>query len=471
MVDLNLPSNPISVLLVEDDAGSRQLVRYALEAHDPFISYDISEAGDLASAGRLLGERKFDNIILDLELPDSKGLETLRSIKKIEPDVPVVVLSAISDHETAVESIRHGADYYIVKGDMLREMLGRSICFSIERNRRKFNSEDQDKLQGHVDRLQCQIREIQESLTDQISSNEFSEQSIRQLNAEYEQLFDILPAMIWQINKHGKIIRVNGPAAEIIGKKSEDLIGEDFYSLFAASDEHVRLKHGLILQDGTGSEESMEAYKSIDGSFECHLTEVVPQRDKSGAINGLVIMARNPVPKRDAAKTPTQKSVPADHAKTLKEKFSPDSRFMARQAGAVRVENPDRPQRQYSGKVLVVDPDSLNRMLIGSHLKGSGLDVDFAVSGLEAIDKSREVEFDLVLTAFSMPELDGLEVVHRLRQDGYKSPVIVMTSDYAAENIGKIKQAGGTDHIFKPINKKDIFAVFDKHMAIGASAE
>ena len=467
MVDLNLPRNPISVLLVEDDAGSRNLVRCALRGHDPSISYDISEAGDLASAARLLGERNFDNVILDLHLPDSSGLETLRRIKETDPEVPVVVLSGISDHETAVKSIRYGADYYIVKGEMLREMLGRSVCFSIERKRRKLDFENQEKLQNQVDILQYQISEIKESLTDQISPNNYAEQSIRQLNAEHEQLFDILPAMIWQIDRDGKIVRINRPAAEMIGKKSEDLIGEDFYSLFAYGDDHLWLKYGLILQDGTGSDESMEAFKSSTGSFECLLTEVVPHRDKTGVITGLVIMARNPVPKENTAKTPA----PAGHAENLKEKFSHDSSFMARQAGAVRVENSDRPQKKYSGKVLVVDHDSLNRMLIGSHLKDSGLDVDFAVNGLEAIEKSQAVDFDLILTAFLMPELDGLEVIRILRQDEFQAPVIVMTADYAKETIEKIMQAGSTDYIFKPISKKDIFAVFDKHLVVPATAE
>jgi PAS domain S-box-containing protein len=350
---------------------------------------------------------------------------------------------------------------------MLREMLGRSVCFSIERKRRKLDFENQEKLQNHVDVLQYQISEIKESLTDQISSNNYAEQSICQLNAEYEQLFDILPAMIWQIDRDGKIVRVNRPAAEMIGKNVNDLIGEDFYRLFAGSDDQLRLKYGLILHDGTGSDESMEAYKSSTGSFECLLTEVVSHRDKTGVITGLVIMARNPVPKENMAKTPAAEG----YAENLKEKFSPDNSFMARQAGAVRVENSDRPQRKYSGKVLVVDHDSLNRMLIGSHLKNSGLDVDFAVSGLEAIEKSRANTFDLILTAFLMPELDGLEVVHKLRQDEFHAPVIVMTADYAEETIEKIMQAGSTDHIFKPISKKDIFTVLDKHLAVSATAK
>ncbi|MBW8015300.1 MAG: response regulator [Planctomycetes bacterium] len=466
MVDSNLLQN-ISVLLVEDDAASRQLVKRALHAHDPSITYEISEAEDLASARRMLGERNFDNVILDLRLPDSSGLDTLHSIKEADPDVPVVVLSGISDHETAVNSIRYGADYYIVKGDMLREMLGRSICFSIERRRRKLETENQGNLQNHVDLLHYQIREIKESLTDQISSKNHTERTMQQLTTEHEQLLDILPAMIWHLDKNGKIIRLNKPAADLIGKNANDVIGKDFYRLFAGNDDHARMKHELVLRDGIGFDENIEAYKSTTGSLEYRRTEVVPDRDEFGNVSGLVILARNPIPKNIMAKT----SALVDRGKSLKEKFSSEKSFTPRQTGAVRVEKPDKTQKQYSGRVLIVDHDSLNRMLIGTHLKGSGLDVDFAVNGLEAIEKSQLVNFDMVLTALLMPELDGLEVAYKLRQDEYKSPVIIMTTDYSKETIKNIKKSGCTDYIFKPINKKDLFAAIDKHLVVPAVAE
>ena len=104
MVDSNIPHNNINVLLVEDDAGSRQLVRRALQSHDPSISYEISEAEDLASATRMLSERNFDNVILDLRLPDSSGLDTLRSIKETCPDVLMAAIQEIDklDHETSL---------------------------------------------------------------------------------------------------------------------------------------------------------------------------------------------------------------------------------------------------------------------------------------------------------------------------------------------------------------------------------
>jgi PAS domain S-box-containing protein len=464
MVDSNIFQNPINVLLVEDDAASRQLVRRALKSHDPAISYDIAEADDLATAKKMLVKRKFDNVILDLHLPDSSGLDTLRSIKDTDPDVPIVVLSAISAHETAVNSIKHGADYYIVKGEMLRELLGRSVCFSIERKRRQLDSGNQDKLQSHVDLLHYQIREIKESLSDQISSKNHAEWSIQRLAAEHENLLDILPAMIWHLDNNGKIIRLNKHAADMINKETEELVGKDFYRFFAGDDEHARNQHETVCKEGVQSNEVMEPYKSRTGSLKYLLTEVVPHRDESGNICGLVIMAKNPASKDRTVK----KVTPNRLSKSRIEKFSTESSFMIRQAGAVRVEKTDKPQKQFCGKILVVDHDSLNRMLIGTHLRGSGVDVEFAVSGSDAIEKSRSCDFDLVLTALLMPKMDGLDVIDNLRQNDFHAPIVVMTADYSPNTIQKIKLSGSADHIFKPINKKDIFAVIDKHLTVPA---
>jgi DNA-binding response OmpR family regulator len=464
MVNSTFSQNPINVLLVEDDAGSRQLVRRALHDHNSSVRYDISEAEDLASACQMLNERNFDNVILDLQLPDSSGLDTLRSIKNADPDVPVVVLSGISDHETAINSIKYGADYYIVKGDMLREMLGRSICYSIERKRRLSESANPDNLQSHVDLLQYQIREVKESLSDQIHSKNHAEWSMRKLSEEHEMLLDILPAMIWQIDKSGMIVRLNKPAANLIDKSTDEVIGKDFYHLFAGNDNQTRMKHENIFNNGVALNEDVEAYKSTSDSLEYLTTEVVPHRDESGYICGLVIMAKN-------APNNGKTSQPETARKALKEKFAPESPFMSRKVGAVRVEKNETPQKQYSGKVLVVDDDSLNRILIGSHIKDSGVDVDFASNGPAAIEKTLAEDYDLVLTALQMPEMDGLEVAKNLRQTDFEPPILIMSAFYPEDTLDKIEESGCNDYISKPLNKKDIFSVFDNFLQVTAGVE
>ena len=123
----------VNVLLVEDDPGACRLIERTLSTPNENVDYDIDVAPDMETAKRFLGSKDFDSILLDLHLPDSKGLDTLRDIRKVNSELPIIVLSAVSDHETGIEAIEQGADYYFVKGEFMREMLGRSICLSIVR--------------------------------------------------------------------------------------------------------------------------------------------------------------------------------------------------------------------------------------------------------------------------------------------------------------------------------------------------
>jgi CheY-like chemotaxis protein len=70
-----------------------------------------------------------------------------------------------------------------------------------------------------------------------------------------------------------------------------------------------------------------------------------------------------------------------------------------------------------------------------------------------------------------MPELDGLEVVGKLRKEDFRAPIIVMTSDYSEEAVENIKECGSTEHMFKPINKKDLFAIFDKYLPVALETD
>ena len=80
-------------------------------------------------------ENKYDVVFLDLGLPESLGIETLSSFLKEASDLPVIVLTAQDDLDLGVESIKRGAQDYIVKGDMTPALLEKVIRYAIERKR------------------------------------------------------------------------------------------------------------------------------------------------------------------------------------------------------------------------------------------------------------------------------------------------------------------------------------------------
>ncbi|MCK5174228.1 MAG: response regulator, partial [Planctomycetes bacterium] len=98
--------DPINVLLVEDDLGTcRRVERILSSANEP-VRYHVETVGDLATAIEFLGKKRFDNILLDLKLPDSHGIDTVQRIREKNPQVTIIVLSATADEEVAVRTIR-----------------------------------------------------------------------------------------------------------------------------------------------------------------------------------------------------------------------------------------------------------------------------------------------------------------------------------------------------------------------------
>jgi DNA-binding response OmpR family regulator len=99
------------VLIVDDEAVVVNSVRKALSRK----GYRIEEVfSGVEAYNRILFE-KFDMVLLDMKLPDLNGLELLTKIKKVRPDMPVVIVTGFASIDTAVEAVQRGADDYLAK--------------------------------------------------------------------------------------------------------------------------------------------------------------------------------------------------------------------------------------------------------------------------------------------------------------------------------------------------------------------
>jgi two-component system cell cycle response regulator len=122
------------VLLVEDDLGDARLVAEMLRDADT-IDVALVRHSLLADAVEPASLDIADLILLDLTLPDAEGLEGLRRVRTLAPDVPVVVLSGLSDENIAMQAVQLGAQDYLVKGDVDGTRLTRAIRYAVERKR------------------------------------------------------------------------------------------------------------------------------------------------------------------------------------------------------------------------------------------------------------------------------------------------------------------------------------------------
>ncbi len=119
------------VLLIEDDDGDALLVEeLLLDAGVPFI---LSRARSLAEARGLLTDTVC--ALLDLDLPDSRGLQGVRWLRETSPDVAVVVLTGLADEHLGEEAVAAGAQDYLVKGQVDGFLLQRVVRYAVERQR------------------------------------------------------------------------------------------------------------------------------------------------------------------------------------------------------------------------------------------------------------------------------------------------------------------------------------------------
>lgn len=122
----------LNILLIEDDPDDRRLVRDYLEDR-PGAALSLEFATRLSAGLERLSEGGIDAVLLDLWLPDSRGLDTFVQARSHSPRVPIVVLTSLDDEETATRAVRSGAQDYLRKGDLSAEVLIRALRYAVER--------------------------------------------------------------------------------------------------------------------------------------------------------------------------------------------------------------------------------------------------------------------------------------------------------------------------------------------------
>ncbi|MDD5094978.1 MAG: response regulator [Dehalococcoidia bacterium] len=109
-----------SLLLVDDHDSLRDMLGRALTNR----GYDVSSASCGTDALSMSSERIFDVVVLDIKMPGMNGLEVLRKIREMYPDVPVIILSAVADPEMKTESqaMQLRASVYLHKPCKLQDL-------------------------------------------------------------------------------------------------------------------------------------------------------------------------------------------------------------------------------------------------------------------------------------------------------------------------------------------------------------
>ena len=109
-------------------------------------------------------------------------------------------------------------------------------------------------------------------------------------------------------------------------------------------------------------------------------------------------------------------------------------------------------------RVLVVDDEATLSELLAMALRYEGWDVKTASDGLSAVRIAREFQPDAVILDWMLPDIDGLEVLRRIRSDDSHVPVLFLTARDAVEDRVAGITAGGDDYVTKPFSLEEVVA-------------
>ena len=244
------------VLLIEDNPGDIFLLREMVneEAHGGF--YVTAEAHDLAGGIAHLSAGETDVVLLDLSLPDSRGLDTFTAAHRAAPDVPIIVLSGVDDEDLALQTVQLGAQEYLVKGRINTQVLRRALRYAIERAR--------------AERQLAHERDLLSTLLENI------------------------PDRIYFKDQHSRFIRINRALTVLLGlKKPDDAYGKtdaDFYGTEHAQSALADERH--VMETGEPILGKVEYETLIDGTRSWSLTTKLPLRDRQGRIIGTCGISR-----------------------------------------------------------------------------------------------------------------------------------------------------------------------------------
>jgi two-component system OmpR family response regulator len=110
------------------------------------------------------------------------------------------------------------------------------------------------------------------------------------------------------------------------------------------------------------------------------------------------------------------------------------------------------------GRILVVDDEASIVDAVATALRYEGFEVGEARSGREALSAAAQLDPDLVVLDWMLPDIEGIEVGRRLREQGLKTAILFLTAKDAVENKVEALRAGGDDYVTKPFSLAEVVA-------------
>lgn len=217
----------LNILYIEDNPGDFVLFLEKVRDSEE-IKYNIINSETLAKGIETVCLGNFDLILLDLSLPDSKGLSTFERIKEAAEQIPVIIMTGNNDFELAKKAIHYGAQDFLVKGEADFKLISRAISYAVERKEMEIKLKNSEKL--------------------------------------YRDIVELSPDAVC-IHSKGEIIFANSAAIKMAGvKEKNELLGKSIYDFIHPDSYNKVAERVKLLTAGNYVEMIEEKFLKTDGS-------------------------------------------------------------------------------------------------------------------------------------------------------------------------------------------------------------
>lgn len=527
-----LPAREVAILLVEDNPVDAALVRGVLQKGPLHCELTHADSGQTA-LDRLRGAA-FDLMLVDLQLPDLSGIETVSRFRGQAPDIPLVVLTGNDDEELGVQAVQMGAQDYLIKGQIDGSNLIRCIRYALERQR--FNQQLGEKAR-HLAEANSRLQETNTRLEDALAQLEDAQEQLVQ-QERLRAISELASGIAHDLNNtlapvvaYSEVSLCDQQLAgeqrsrlETIAKAAQDAAAivsalRDAYCKpeDAQLNEHVRVdelaRQVMELTRPRWRDEVQRHGRNID--FRLELQGVPPVKGRTSELRDLLtnlifnavdaMPAGGAITLRLSAESgfclievaDTGVGMNAEEHRRCLEPFYTTKQNtrsglglsichgVVRRHGG-RLEFDSTPGRGTTARVFlpavvdhdkngrsskvegphVVEPPALRILHIDDDarvrgatallLRKLGQHVDSAASGAEGLRMFRHGRYDLVLTDLGMPDVDGRQVVRRVRASRPDVPIVMMTG-WGASKTGDLTDRERPDYLLdKPVRLAEL---------------
>lgn len=211
-----MQDNPIKVLVIEDHPGDVRLVQELLGDVKEVAggtAFDLESVDNLSEGLERVSEGGIDLVLLDLHLPDSQGLETVKRFRAGAPHTAVVVMTSLDDPDVGLDAVQAGAQEYLVKGRVDGEMLSLIMNYALE-----LKWADEVARRAHEE-------------VEHYKASDFA-----------ARVLDATAALVLVLDRNGRIALFNKACELATGYASREIIGEAVWRQLAPRDDGKAFK-------------------------------------------------------------------------------------------------------------------------------------------------------------------------------------------------------------------------------------